>query len=302
MSFNDDLRQISDIYDVKVNAKIDTSIDIGLKKDKEIYLNFTGKECYNININKVDQVIEGEYIIFSKVKSNIIQLIIDQRQKDEMKKIADSMKKRAEEEKNKTTNSTTKSVYNKTKDELNKDLPEFTVKASKPMIKGGTYIIDMKNPNSKDVTVIWGGMPSSQYGAKYMREKATGYFNNKNVIYSNYENSLETLKTILKNKGIKDFRIKSVSGFSRGGINAWGQINGTYDFIGLIDPSTPTAYGNLPSKAKMISRWENWGCCPSYRKNIKSMEDKKVSQRIPSTGYNHLDMPEIFYKKYSNLM
>jgi hypothetical protein len=218
------------------------------------------------------------------------------------KKIADSMKKRAEEEKNKTTNNTTKSVYNKTKDELNKDLPEFTVKASKPTIKGGTYIIDMKNPNSKDVTVIWGGMPSSQYGAKYMREKATGYFNNKNVIYSNYENSLETLKTILKNKGIKDFRIKSVSGFSRGGINAWGQINGTYDFIGLIDPSTPKAYGNLPSKAKMISRWENWGCCPSYRKNIKSMEDKKVSQRIPSTGYNHLDMPEIFYKKYSNLM
>jgi hypothetical protein len=221
---------------------------------------------------------------------------------DTAKKIADSMKKKSEEEKNKKNNNTSKSTYNKNTDELNKDLPEFTVSSSKPTIKGGTYIVDIKNPKSKDFTLIWGGMPSSQYGAKYMREQATGYFNNKNVIYSNYENSLETLKTILKNKGIKDFRIKSVSGFSRGGINVWGQINGTYDFIGLIDPSTPTSYNKLPSKVKMISRWENWGCCPSYRKNIRTMENNKVSQRIPSTAYNHLDMPEIFYKKYSNLM
>jgi hypothetical protein len=145
-------------------------------------------------------------------------------------------------------------------------------------------------------------MPSTQYGAKFMKNQAKGYFGNKNVIYSNYENSLETLKNVLKNNGIKNFRIKSVSGFSRGGINTWSQLNGDYDFIGLIDPSTPKAYNKLPSNTKMISRWENWSGIPSYQKNIKTMEQNKVSLRIPSKTYNHLEMPKIFYEKYSNLM
>lgn len=217
------------------------------------------------------------------------------------KKLADDLKKNNSKS-NVDTKNTNKSTYNKTNDVLNKDLPEYTITASKPTIKGGTYIIDMKNPKSKDITVIWGGMPSSAYGAKFMREKATGYFNNKNVIYSNYENSLSTLKNILKQKGINEFKIKSVSGFSRGGINVWDNLNGGYDFIGLIDPSTPRVYDKLPAKAKMISKWDNWGCCPTYRRNIKQMETSGVSKRIDGNGYNHLEMPEKFYKLYSNLM
>ena len=224
------------------------------------------------------------------------------------KKLADDLKKNNSKttNNNKSTNNsvsdTKNSTYDKKTDTLNKNLPEYTVSASKPTIKGGTYIIDMKNPKSKDITVIWGGMPSSAYGAKFMREKAAGYFNNKNVIYSNYENSLTTLKNILKQKGINDFKIKSVSGFSRGGINVWDNLNGGYDFIGLIDPSTPRAYDKLPSKVKMISKWDNWGCCPTYRRNIKQMEASGASKRIDGNGYNHLEMPEKFYKLYSNLM
>lgn len=227
------------------------------------------------------------------------------------KKIADFLTKSDENKKSILTNPpsksdssnmTSKSVFDKDKDELFKDLPEYTVSDTKPTIKGGTYIIDMNNPKSKDITVIWGGTPSSAYGAKFMREKAAGYFNNKNVIYSNYENSLTTLKNILKQKGINDFRIKSISGFSRGGINVWDNLNGGYDFVGLIDPSTPKVYDKLPSKTKMISKWDNWGCCPTYRRNIKQMEASGVSKRIDGNGYNHLEMPEKFYKLYSNLM
>jgi hypothetical protein len=229
------------------------------------------------------------------------------------KKLADDLKKssKSTNDNKKSTNTTPsdttpidtkKSTYDKKTNTINKNLPEYTVTASKPTVKGGSYIIDMKNPNSKDITVIWGGMPSSAYGAKFMREKGNTYLKNKNVIYSNYENSLQTLKNILKNNGIKDFRIKSVSGYSRGGINAWNEINGSYDFVGLIDPSTPVVYKKLPSNVKLISRWENWGCCPSYKKNLKAMEDIKVSQRIPSEINNHFEMPEIFFKKFSSLM
>jgi hypothetical protein len=224
------------------------------------------------------------------------------------KKLADDLKKssKSTNDNKKSTNTTPsdtkKSTYDKKTNTINKNLPEYTVTASKPTVKGGSYIIDMKNPNSKDIAVIWGGTPSSAYGAKFMREKGNTYLKNKNVIYSNYENSLQTLKNILKNNGIKDFRIKSVSGYSRGGINAWNELRGSYDYIGLIDPSSPVNYSQIPSKAKMISRWENWGCCASYRKNIKDMEKNKVSIRIPSEINNHFEMPEIFFKKFSSLM
>jgi hypothetical protein len=195
-----------------------------------------------------------------------------------------------------------KETEKETEKEISQNKKTENEKITKPTIKSNSYIIDIKNSKSKDFTLIWGGMPSTQYGAKFMRDQAKGYFENKNVIYSNYENSLETLKNVLKNNGIKNFRIKSVSGFSRGGINTWAQLNGSYDFIGLIDPSTPKAYSKLPSNTKMISRWENWGSVPSYQKNIKTMEQNKTSLRIPSKTYNHLEMPKIFYEKYSNLM
>jgi hypothetical protein len=218
------------------------------------------------------------------------------------KKIADQLTKSVQQKKDGAIN-TSKSTYDKSTDVINKDLPEFTVNAKKPQtVSGGSYILDMNNPSSKDITVIWGGMPSSQYGAKFMKKEGKGLFTNKNVIYSNYENSLSTLKGILKNNGVKDFRIKSVSGFSRGGINVWGELKGGYDFVGLIDPSTPTLYKSLPNNAKMISRWENWGCCPSYRAYLKQMEKSGLSKRIEASYYNHLEMPKIFFQKYSSSM
>ena len=221
---------------------------------------------------------------------------------DAAKKYADVLFKQSQQ-KIDNSNTTNKSTYDKKTDTINKTLPEFTVTAKKPQtVNGGSYIIDMNNPKSKDITVIWGGMPSSQYGAKFMKKEGKGYFDNKNVIYSNYENSLSSLKGILKSNNVKDFRIKSVSGFSRGGINVWGELKGGYDFVGLIDPSTPILYKSLPNNAKMISRWENWGCCPSYRNNLKQMENSGISKKIPATYYNHLEMPKIFYQKYSTLM
>ena len=53
-------------------------------------------------------------------------------------------------------------------------------------------------------------------------------------------------------------------GFSAGGLKIWKEIDinpNEYDFIGLIDPSTPTSASTLPNNVKMVSRYENWAYC-----------------------------------------
>ena len=175
-----------------------------------------------------------------------------------------------------------------------------TTKQENKVINGGTYIIEMNDSNSNNITVIWGGYPSSTYGAKWMKKNGGDkYFSDKNIIYSNFENSLETLKELLSKNGIKDYNIKSVSGFSAGGTQAWKHINGNFSFIGLIDPTTKKTYDTIPSNVKIISRWQNWGGFPRIGQFIKQLENKGLSKAI---NLEHLKMPEKFYEMYSDRM
>lgn len=96
-------------------------------------------------------------------------------------------------------------------------------------------------------------------------------------------------------KLINEYNIKSIMGFSAGALLIWPQINNSkFTFIGLIDPSTPKKYKSLPGNVKMISRWDNWGCCPNYRNNLKAMEGD-VSTR---TELKHKQMPKHFFETY----
>jgi len=174
-----------------------------------------------------------------------------------------------------------------------------TKKESKT-INGGTYIIEMNDPDSDDITVIWGGYPSSTYGAKWMKNNGGNkYFSDRNVVYSNFENSLDTLKNVLTKNGINDYKIKSVSGFSAGGTQAWKHIKDDFDFVGLIDPTTKQTYESIPSNVKIISKWQNWSGYPRIREFIKRLENKGQSEPI---NLDHLKMPEKFYEMYSDRM
>ena len=96
-------------------------------------------------------------------------------------------------------------------------------------------------------------------------------------------------------KLINEYNIKIIMGFSAGALLIWPQINNSkFTFIGLIDPSTPKKYKSLPGNVKMISRWDNWGCCPNYRNNLKAMEGD-VSTR---TELKHKQMPKHFFETY----
>lgn len=169
-------------------------------------------------------------------------------------------------------------------------------------VNSGTYIIEMNNPDSNDITIIWGGYPSSTYGAKWMKNNGGDkYFSNKNVVYSNFENSLDSIKSVLSKNGIEDYNIKSVSGFSAGGTQAWKHIDDNFDFVGLIDPTTKKDYSSIPSNVEVISNSGNWGGFPRIAEFLRRLENKKF-KNVKKINIGHLKMPEKFYEMYSDRM
>ena len=171
----------------------------------------------------------------------------------------------------------------------------------KKTISKSSYIIDLNNPESKNIGLVWGGTPSSTFGASFMKKQGENYFTNKNIIYSDHENSLSDIKKFIKKELGDGYTINSVSGFSKGAEKTWGEINGDYDFVGLIDPSTSIARTSLPSNVKMMSNHSNWGGYPNMLAAIKTMEKSGLSERVgDDKKYNHPDIPKIFFEKYSS--
>jgi len=170
-------------------------------------------------------------------------------------------------------------------------------------IEKPSYIININNPSRKKICLIWGGTPSSSYGAKYMEKEGKSFLKNKNVIYSDWENSLSQIKQILINNNLEEYKINSILGFSKGGEETWDYINSGYEFIGLIDPSTPIKISKIPSNVKIMSNSGNWKkkYSNTLYPNIKKLEDGGYSERVGTDSvFNHFDFPKLFFKKYSS--
>lgn len=165
------------------------------------------------------------------------------------------------------------------------------------LIKNQTYVIDIRNPKSKNFALIYGGSPSSTYGANFMYEKGKNYLNG-NVIYADNELSINDIQTKL-NEVIPNAKIKTVSGFSGGGSNALRAMDsGNYDFIGLIDPYIKDVRTSLPSNTQMISRHQNWtGKYSGISKILNRMESLGVSD---SVNVKHEEMPTFFFDNYAD--
>lgn len=175
-------------------------------------------------------------------------------------------------------------------------------KSDKAIFKSG-IIIDTFDPNSNRYALIYGGSPSSKYGAQFMYNQGSSILN-KNVVYANHEVPISTIEQELKTIN-PNAVIKSVSGFSGGGTKTIQAMDsGKYDFIGLIDPFISQQRQNLPSNVKMISRAANWSSTkyPKTKNILQNMENSGISELISSTTYNHDDMPKIFFQKYGNLV
>lgn len=169
------------------------------------------------------------------------------------------------------------------------------------VVDKGNFVIDTRNPKSNEYALIYGGYPSSNYGAKFMYEqgKTESKLSNKNIFYSDRELPITSVESELR-KINPDAKIRSVSGFSGGGPKTIEAMNsGKYKFIGLIDPYINTPLNSLPNNTKMISNSGVWGGYPEARTSLKKMEESGVSEFVST---NHLSMPKFFFEKYGELI
>lgn len=112
---------------------------------------------------------------------------------------------------------------------------------------GSSYIIELGNPSSNEVSAVFGGTPSTKYGAAYMKKQVHEFLKNKNVIYCNWEIGFDGALGYLKTK-LKNPTITAVYGFSKGGLIAWPAVNRPgVKFVGLMDPSIEGNYKKITS-------------------------------------------------------
>lgn len=119
-------------------------------------------------------------------------------------------------------------------------------------------------------------------------------------------------------KLVSEDRISSFSlcGFSQGGIQVYqNRAAKDWKIIGLIDPVTPSMccapakdglLGAPMAKIRGVYRRDNWETSPSYDANymagLKSNGANVVEKSLKPgpEGYNHLQMPEFFFKNFLN--
>lgn len=158
-------------------------------------------------------------------------------------------------------------------------------------------LIISKNNDSDDFMVVFGGTPSSRFGAKFMRSKF-GDTKSRNFIFSDWENTIDGVLSKVKEE-YPAAKINAVVGFSKGGLRAW-PAAGKYSFVGLIDPSIEGNYrsvSSVPKSANVVLTYipnRGWGMEGLNYAIEKLGQDRS----IPVTGMGHSDTPKDFFERF----
>lgn len=176
---------------------------------------------------------------------------------------------------------------------------------NREVIKLPSYVITRGN-ESFDFALIYGGNPSSQWGAEKMYKLVDGILagKGKNVIYSNNENSIGQVQKTLTER-FPNAKIVSVSGFSGGGTKAISALKtNNYKFVGLIDPYLTAPILDLPKNSEIMFRPENWGGKEAFNtvKQIMNQMKDSSSDKVKNgiVNISHSDMPTAFFSKYGD--
>jgi hypothetical protein len=176
-----------------------------------------------------------------------------------------------------------------------------------PFPPNGTYIISNPLPSDNSFAIVIGGTPSSSFGAAYMKQQAekAGIINNKNIIFSNWENPTNSLMNAVK-KLNPNATFSSFMGFSKGGENCSVEI-GNFPVILFCDPSINlsaiTSIKNKPApiangNCYMIYNPENWGKLLGDRQRIAG---PLMGKNAILTKRGHTkDFPVLFFQTFGN--
>ena len=171
-------------------------------------------------------------------------------------------------------------------------------------------IISKPLASDNSFAIIIGGTPSSKFGAAFMKKEAetAGIISNKNIIFSDWENSTESIMNTVK-KDYPNATFSSFSGFSKGGENASGEI-GNFPFIGFIDPSlnasvltTSKKQPNAPitnSSCYMMYNPANWDNDYPTLAARQRAAGPKMGTRATLVNQGHGKFPVLFFQTYGN--
>ena len=160
-----------------------------------------------------------------------------------------------------------------------------------------TYNMDLAGP----VAFVFGGIPSSSNGAKFIDSLVPTNVKKKKLVISDWEN-------LKNNKFLTDFpnvKISSISGWSKAGEyiipNIASYLKSGY-FVGLIDPSVVTTYKQAENaNLKMIYNSANWSTSKgiAFGTNLSSFAKSMGASAQPTTVGHAVTVVE-FFKQFGN--
>lgn len=155
----------------------------------------------------------------------------------------------------------------------------------------------VNDDKSKKQTVVVGGQ---SYATKdWMKTQWIGAsIPTENVVFIDY-----TEETKFKNL-IKSGNVNKIVGFSAGGVLVWDEVDdeSKYDFIGLIDPTTPNSHPKSFNKNKVVV-WANpntWVGGPNITRTKKNLEKLIEDGLATKKSTSHDKMPSEFFNSYSS--
>jgi hypothetical protein len=179
--------------------------------------------------------------------------------------------------------------------------PKTDGKAVYNIIKYSNNLIYTKPQPSTptSVAIVVGGINYAT--AEWMMQQIpNNLIARKSFLFTNYGDT--NLKAAIAKAKELNLKITSVSGFSRGGIEAYSVID-NYNFTGLIDPSLPeiTKKTPNPTRAAMIYNPSNWGSLPKL-KGYMEILGSIMGKNATKVDLKHSAIPTLFFETYGNLL
>ena len=180
--------------------------------------------------------------------------------------------------------------------QINEDKPNPNNPPFEKRIEGGILSTPDK-PIDKTACVVFGGVKYAT--PKWMLSQMPQELKDKKtILVLPYTGDMTQAKRILGKTSIK-----SVLGFSQGGLKAW-PASGEYEFVGLIDPTTKEdslKYYINDKRVHMIYNPSGWSGFPEVVKCQKRAAKIMLGNAI-LLNIGHSKMPAEFFRRFGNYL
>lgn len=153
------------------------------------------------------------------------------------------------------------------------------------------------NFNKEPFAIVFGGIKYAT--PSWMKKQVSNeLLKSKPFVFVPWNQSIGYIKDSIRN-----IKISSVSGFSKGGLMAYPALSDGYSFVGLIDPSIEGNYTKVsipqnPNAVLIYEKGRTWG-----KKGLDyaiSQLQKSGNKEIYPVVASHENIPKLFFQRFGN--